>query len=123
MNNNNYMPMAYLISRDLDWHFSGFALQNDYIPVIDMSAASDELSITEWHLRERLNNVKTAKMALMGKCDEVWIVTNRPEVPLSPVDQDVIDRAKLRHKKIRYFKYIPEDQDRLYFEEVGGFEG
>lgn len=116
-----YMPMAYIIPRDHDYHICRFAWNNDYIPVLDMTMQADPCEDT--NTPENIIRHRTAKIALMGKCDEVWVVTDPFARPLSGIDGDVIDRAKLRHKKIRYFKYLPYGEDRLYFEEVGGFEG
>jgi len=57
------------------------------------------------------------KYVVMGKCEEVWVLT---ENGVTPSMESVIDRAKLRHKKVLYFK-VAKDPDQI-FEEVGGVE-
>ena len=113
---------------------AAFAYNNDRIPLTfsigDIAFPSDGKKwddiedidadfIIRW-TRNQTKNIRRAlrdKNVVMGKCEEVWVLT---ENGVTPSMESVIDRAKLRHKKVLYFK-VAKDQDQI-FEEVGGVE-
>ncbi len=103
-----YMPIVFCLNADKREEFYHFAWHNNRIPIMCYRKDSDT-PVSE------VNKLHTGNMVLMGKCEELWIVSNDP---LSPGDKEIIDRAKLRHKKTRYFEYRSDRPDDLYFVEV-----
>lgn len=98
---------------------AAFAYHNHRIPLTFSSSEYNTYDDAKNSVGKQYKIGKSIKdkIIVMGKCEEVWVLT---ENGVTPSMESVIDRAKLRHKKVLYFK-VAKDLDQI-FEEVGGIE-
>ena len=123
---DNFIDHGYDFDADFIIHnehlinqLAAFAYNNHRIPLTFSASGYGIYDAPESHVENQVQIGRGLrdKNVVMGKCEEVWVLT---ENGVTPSMESVIDRAKLRHKKVLYFK-VAKDADQI-FEEVGGLE-